>query len=249
MGIQKTSAVILSVLPYLESSTIVSLYTDDHGRVNGIAKGVRKNSKNSLPLERGILIDLILYAKHGRELHTLTDIHILEYYPCIRVDLYKTAIRDAAFELLLKPVMLSEPHPELFSLLQQFLNLLQSADTMESCFVLLWRFYFKIAELLGFAIHFESCRSCGQDRLFSEGGFLAVESGGLYCNKCAQKRSLPDTFIQGTVLQKLAGTSLPLKCSFRELVRLSRLAASYCRFHLEIKPEFKSLEFIEQMSW
>ncbi len=248
MGIEKTRAVILSMLPYRESSAIVTLYTNEYGRVNGIAKGVRKRSKNSLPLERGFLIDLILYIKQGRDLHTLADINICDYYPGIRGDLYNTAIRDAAFELLLKSVMASESHPELFSLLQQFLLSLQTTDITENRFALLWNFYMKTAELLGFALRFDCCRCCGRKILISEGVFLIVESGGLYCTRCGEvNRSLPDAYIQSTVLQKLNGSSSPLKLPSDELMRLTRLAASYCRFHLDIRPEFKSLKFIEQI--
>ncbi len=247
MGIQKTSAVILSMLPYRESSAIVPLYTNEYGRVNGIAKGVRKRSKNALPLERGFLVDLILYIKQGRDLHTLADINICDYYPVIRGDLYKTAIRDAAFELLLKSVMASEPHPELFSLLQQFLSSLQSTDITEN-FAFLWKFYLKTAELLGFAVRLDCCRCCGREILISEGGFLAVENGSLYCCRCGANRSLPETYIQGAVLQKLNGSSSPLQLHSDELIRLTRLAASYCRFHLDIHPEFKSLKFIEQIA-
>lgn len=247
MGVQKTRAVILSMLPYRESSAIVTLYTSEYGRVNGIAKGVRRRSKNTLPLERGFLIDLILYVKQGRDLHTLADIDICDYFPGIRGDLYKTAIRDAAFELLLKSVMASESHPELFSLLQQFLFSLQSTDITEN-FAFLWKFFLKAAELLGFAVHLDSCRCCGREILISEGGFLAVENGCLYCSKCGVKRSLPETYIQGTVLQKLNGSLSPLKLPSDELIRLTRLAVSYCSFHMDIRPEFKSLKFIEQIS-
>lgn len=235
------------MLPYRESSAIATLYTNEYGRVNGIAKGVRKRSKNSLPLERGFLVDLVLYIKQGRDLHTLADISIYDYYPGIRGDLYKTAIRDAAFELILKSVMASESHPELFSLLQQFLVSLQSTDITEN-FALLWKFYLKAAELLGFAARFDYCRCCGREILIPEGGFLEVENGCLYCCRCGANRSLPETFIQGAVLQKLNGSSIPLKLSSAELIRLTRLAASYCRFHLDIRPEFKSLRFIEQIT-
>lgn len=234
------------MLPYRESSVIVTLYTNEFGRVNGIAKGVRKRSKNSLPLERGFLVDLILYVKQGKDLHTLADINIYDYYPGIRGDLYKTAIRDAAFELLLKSVMASESHPELFSLLQQFLTLLQSTDITEN-FALLWKFYLKTAELLGFAVRLDCCRCCGREILTSEGGFLVVESGSLYCGRCGVNRVSPESYIQGTVLQKLNGSTSPMELPSDELMRLTRLAASYCRFHLDIRPEFKSLKFIEQI--
>ncbi len=246
MGIQKTMAFVLSMLPYRESSAIVTLYTNEYGRVNGIAKGVRKRSKNALPLERGFLVDLVLYIKQGRDLHTLADINIYDYYPGIRGDLYKTAIRDAAFELILKSVMVSESHPELFSLLQQFLNSLQSSDIPEN-FALLWRFYLKTAELLGFALRFDCCRCCGREILGHEGGFLVVENGGLYCSRCGENRSLAETYINGDVLQKLKGSTLPLKLSSEELIRLTRLAVSYCRYHLDIRQGFKTIGFIEEI--
>lgn len=247
MSIQKTSAVILSIMPYRESSAIVTLYTSDYGRISGIAKGIKRRLKYAVPLERGFLVDLLIYNKNNRDLHTLADIQIAQYYPQIRDDLYKTAIRDAAFELLIKSVLLSDSHPELFSLLNKFLEILQITESKERCFFLLWKFYFKVADLLGFAIHLETCRICGQSSLIANGGFLIIESGGLYCTQCASKRPATDTFVNGEVLRSIIGSSSPASINHRELMRVTKIAASYCRFHLDIKNEFKTLQFIEQM--
>lgn len=248
MGITKTRAIVLSIIPYRESSVIVNLYTSDHGRISGIAKGIKRKSKNSIPLERGSVIELLIYIKNNRDLHTLADIQILDYFPDIRCDLSKTAIRDAAFELILKAVILTEPHPELFQLLQLFLQNLQATDKKEPCFLFLWKFYIQTAELLGFAPDFNTCKICGKSEFLVNGGFLILERGGLYCKCCSEKLLLSNTFIDGAILHIIKGMDkfLPVMTN-RELIRLTRIFTSYCRFHLDIPHEFKTIEFIEQM--
>lgn len=248
MSIEKTSAVVLSLMPYRESSVIATFFTPEHGRINCIAKGIKRRSKSTVPLERGFLVESIIYTKNGRDLHTVADIQISDYYPHIRADLHKIAIRDAAFELLVKSGIFCDPHPELFGLLKRYLDVLGMVTRNEECFILLCQFYFTVARVLGFGIHFDSCIVCGKSVLNGRGGFLIVESGGLECIDCSKRNSVPDTFIDNATLQSLTGTTACTLLSNKELIKLVRIAASYCRFHMEIRHEFKALEFIEQMT-
>ena len=122
MSAEKTDSVILSVAPYRETSCILRLFTHTHGLVHGIAKGARGGGKSSTPLDRGFLLESLLYYKPNRELHTLGSPHVTNFFPAIRSDITKSALRDVALELYLKSITQSEPHPELFELLVSFLT-------------------------------------------------------------------------------------------------------------------------------
>jgi DNA repair protein RecO len=248
MAIEKTSAVVLSLMPYRESSFIAILYSNTHGLIHGMAKGVRRHTKGVAPLERGFLVDLLVYVKGNRDLHTLGDIQISEYYPQIRENLQKAALRDTAFELLLRSVTLSDSHPELYGFLTAFLSSLQLISGRGESFILLWNFYYGVAQLLGFSPHFDHCFLCGTAAVLDNGGYLIIENGGICCKSCVADTSSANTFIDAFILQRFAGKGIVLRSiPPGELLRLTRIAVSYCRFHLDIGHDFKTVEFLEQM--
>ena len=85
MGAEKTKALILQVLPYRESSCILYLFTEKHGLIHGIAKGIRRKKSKQDLIERGFLVELIVYIRPHRELHTLSSIHVLEFFSAVRI--------------------------------------------------------------------------------------------------------------------------------------------------------------------
>ena len=134
MAAEKTESIILSVAPYRETSCILRLFTRSHGLVHGIAKGARRSGGKSAPtpLDRGLLLDALLYHRPNRELHTLGGLHVANFFHGIRADITKSALRDVALELYLKSITEPSPHPELFELLFGFLDGLDGVDSVDT---------------------------------------------------------------------------------------------------------------------
>jgi DNA repair protein RecO (recombination protein O) len=248
MSIEKSTHLVLSVMPYRESSSIATLLSRRFGRVSGIAKGVRRRQQAPLTLERGQLVELVLYVKPHRELHTIGAISVVNYFPSIRTDLGKLAVRDAAFELMLKSVAASETHGELFDFAAAFLDRLEALPIEPFPAHELWSFFFGWAKLLGFLPAVERCARCGSPRPAAEGGILAQDKGGLVCALCsgAGADTLP-SYLPGAVIAFLLGEALPPPTPLGEGLRISRLLADYCRYHLDIRSELKSLAFLESV--
>jgi DNA repair protein RecO (recombination protein O) len=252
MGIEKTSAIVLSLIPFRESSSIAALLTRSLGRASAIAKGIRRSPRQTaLTLERGLLAELVLYMKPNRDLHTIGQISVARYYPSIRSDLGKLALRDAAFELILKSVTVPETHIELFDFACEFLGCLEAIDSATIPLHELWRFFLGWARHLGFMLNLRKCIQCGSDAVAGEGGVLAIERGGFLCRACGGSMTAP-AFVPGPTVSFLAeGESgrdprvepLPPAAA----MRLTRLFADYCRFHLEIRTELKAIDFIESL--
>jgi DNA repair protein RecO (recombination protein O) len=250
MTIEKTRAFVLKTLPYRESSGIFYLLTERHGVLHGIAKGIRRKKTGASFLERGFLIEALVYIRPHRELHTLANIEMIEYFPRIRSDLVKGAVRDAAFETILASVSAGFPAPELFSLVGDFVSTLSgwSGNFPQ----LLWNFYFSFSRVMGFGINSRHCVSC-KNELPADGDLsLIIEQGGFACDRCSGARD-HRKLVPASVLRELAAKDLmgkdvkrPGLSAFDER-RITRLISSYCQYHCETQADFKALSFLETL--
>jgi len=248
MSIEKTSAVVVTLIPWRESSFIVTLFTKEHGMISGAAKGVRRAKQMNVPLERGQIIDTVIYIRNARSVQTLTDIQISGYYPSIRGDLEKTALRDIALELLLKAVKDTHSHPELFDRVVQCFNGFECALSRTQLFPALWNFIVDIAGLLGFGFSVDKCIVCKKgDCLTDKEAYLVIEQGGLVCDSCAHMLK-PEYLIPSTVCAALRGTlSDTAVFTSHECLRLTKLFIAYCKYHMEFSQELRSVSFLEEI--
>jgi DNA repair protein RecO (recombination protein O) len=250
MTIEKTKAYVLKTIPYRESSGIFYLLTERQGIVHGIAKGIRKKKTGMSFLERGFLIETLVYSKPHRELHMLGDIQMIDYYPRIRNDLIRGAVRDAAFETILESVSTGFPYPELFSLIAAFCMALEERPRWLP--PLLWNFYAAFSHCMGFGMDAERCVSCKKILPGSGTVSLVVEKGGFTCNKCETQRDqrtvLPAMALQFLVSPAISPfPALQAGISPDDERRITRLLASYCQYHCDTCSDLKALAFLDAL--
>ncbi len=250
MGVEKTRSLILKVLPYRESSLILDLFTEKHGLVHGIAKGARKKKSKQDFLERGFLIELILYIKPHRDLNIVGTFNVLDFFQSIRSNLVKAAIRDAAFETILAAITVSDFHPELFEFFLKFLSYIQSAPEKDCNPFALWLFYYRFSQYMGFGFNLEKCIIC--QKKISSNAFLNMGRGGLICNSCSEDYK-DDYLITESALYFLRhGYSridkLKLHLDPTQIKRITGLLANYCRYHFDTHKEYKALSFLDEIT-
>jgi DNA repair protein RecO (recombination protein O) len=245
MAAEKNRAIVLRVLPYRESSLIIHLFSESHGLLHGIAKGIRRG-KGAVALERGMLVELVAYVKPHRELHTLGSVAVLEFFPAIRSDLIKTALRDAAFELALRTITLSDPHPEIFDCFGGFLRELETAAHARCFPFALWKFYLSFAALLGFELNSTRCLECGNG--FAEGmeGILRPARGGFVCVNCHGGHGGGGFPARAMVFMN-APDADPPQLETADLKRITRGLAAFCAYHFDIRHELLSLGFLDEL--
>lgn len=250
MSAEKSRALILKDLPYGETSLIMHLFTEEHGLVHGIAKGIRKRKNKQDFLERGLLVELIVYLKPHRDLQTLGSINVLDFFPALRSDLIKSTLRDAAFETVLSSITETDVHPELFDFFVKFLNHLQKASTREVNPFALWLFFHRFAQYMGFGLDLSRCISCGS--AFKEDACFIMNKGGLECEKCCRSRredfSVPHTVLSHLTEGSPNPSTLRQQLSQVKIRRITWLLADYCRYHFDIQRECKSLMFLDEMT-
>jgi|GEM_PF-596109 DNA repair protein RecO len=253
MTVEKTKAFILKVNPFRETSCILYLYSEQHGLVHGVAKGIRRNKSGTPCPERGFLAELLLYSRPHRDLHTLAGISILDYFPGVRTDLHKSAVRDLAFEVIMKTMSTDSPHPDIFWYLLQFLANLETLPAHRCFPAMAWRFLYDFSALMGFGPNIDTCVRCGRPFAGSAGAYLLLESGTLECDECAQRKNNSGAFLPAAVLASLGGAALhtcpqePRGISDVDARRIIRLFARFCQYHFQNYSDFKSLDFLDSL--
>ncbi len=250
MSAEKTKALILRVLPYRESSCILHLFTEQHGLIHGIAKGIRRKKSNQDFLERGFLVECVVYIKPQRDLHTLSAVHVLEFFPAIRSDLIKGALRDAAFETILAAITVSDVHPELYELFLKVLEHLESSPQHVCHPFALWLFYHRFAQHMGFGLDVSLCISCST-KLVQE-AYLAMNKGGFECRECSGSRHEQFVFPFEVLSYLYRGSPNPEAlretCTPDIMKKITHLLADYCRYHFDTRKEYKALAFLDEMA-
>ena len=188
----KTEAVVLRSIRFSEADRVLHLFTSERGRVNAIAKGVRKTgSRFGGRLEPLTHVALMLHEGRG-DLHTVSGADIIRSHAAVRGRTYNLAVGQIGAEAVLKLNTEPEPQPQMFAGLNRFLTLLEtwtaSADADPALDPLGLGFQLKLLMLSGYLPHLTACASCGSP------GPLAGYSpaaGGAVCDECLGQ---PGTF-------------------------------------------------------
>jgi DNA repair protein RecO (recombination protein O) len=127
----ETEAILLRLTDYGEADRIVTAFTLDHGKLQGIARGAKRSRKRFA----GALdpfAHLKLQLQLGNGLATLLCADIIGIFPGIRSDLAGIGTAAYACELVDRLTPDEEPNPRLFRLLHCYLQQLDSAPLSPS---------------------------------------------------------------------------------------------------------------------
>jgi len=158
-------AVVLSRRDYREYDQVITLYTRDRGRMDLVARGVKKIiSKNTSHLEPFSLIHV--ESTPGKEYEYITKVHSIDYFTHIRECLEKSLAAQYVVNILSRVLQQEESDERIFDLLQNFLFHLENTKQREHIQFSLDMFFLKFFSLLGFAPVIDSCVVSGS--LFSD---------------------------------------------------------------------------------
>ncbi|MGZ4481235.1 MAG: DNA repair protein RecO [Gaiellales bacterium] len=228
----KTDAVVLRSMRFSESDRILHLFTSERGRVNAIAKGVRKTgSRFGGRLEPLTHVALVMHEGRG-ELHTIAGADIVRSHAPLRERPRSLAIGLIGAEAVLKLFAEPEPQPRVFEGLARFLELLDAGDggTGDPAHDMLGLgFQVKLLLLAGYLPHLTSCANCGASGPLV--GFSPA-AGGAVCGTC---RSEPGAFavdpasieaLEGLIERPLAPGELP-PAAARDALRVVEASYAY----------------------
>lgn len=178
----KTEAVVLRKLRYGEADSILHLYTNRHGRIGAIAKGVRRSkSRFGGRLEPFFRLELVLHEGRG-DLATITSAETIEGYPSLRTraDSLDAAAKTADFVLRLLDER--ERNAPAYNLLVNMLGLLD-ADPRAARREVSLAFRAKMLLASGFSPELGACVHCGATENLVA---FSPSSGGVVCADCRE---------------------------------------------------------------
>lgn len=154
MAIIKSEAVILKSDNYRETSKIITFFSKSHGKLKGIAKGVRSSkSRWGGALQSMAYINIMFYYKENGGLFLISNAEYEKSHQAIQGDYDKMQVGYRMIELINRTTADSQENPALFSLLVDSLGSLN--DATKNYVNVLFNFEFRLIKILGFGMDLE----------------------------------------------------------------------------------------------
>ncbi len=199
MSLYRDHAVVLRSWKLGEADRIVSMLTHDHGKVRGVAKGVRRTkSKFGARLEPLSHISIQLYRGRG-DLDTITQVETVDRFGRLRSDPDRFARAEAMLEAVDQVAQDREPDPSLHVMLVRALRTLNETDSA----LVVAAFFLKLLAHEGLQPQVDECVSCGSDGPIEA---IDLHDGGVLCRSCRRGRPLSDEALQ--LLRRILGGGL-----------------------------------------
>ena len=182
MTTEKTTALVLRLVDFSESSCVVTLFTEDFGKVGALAKGARRpKGPFDSALDLLAVCRIVFIHKSSGGLDLLTEARLDRRFRAATRDLSRLYAGYYVAELLQELTDYGDPHPDLYALANHTLAELDGDGDV------VWttlRFEVLALKALGFLPAVDRCVRCGGP--ISETGrvLFGQLAGGVICPRC-----------------------------------------------------------------
>ena len=228
----RTQGFILKKEDRGEADRVFIIYTKDFGKLELLAKAVRKiKSKLRVGLELFYLSEIEFIQ--GKAQKTLTDAVLINNFKNLRRDSEKLAIAYQISEVLDGLVKGQEPDEKIWQLLEETFEMLDSCSTFHvSSSMIYYYFLWNFLSILGYQSELYRCCLC-QEKIAPENISFSPKEGGLVCHQCKEKTKTEKSINPNTVkiiriLLKKDWTTLErLKVEIKDLKQLKVISDYY----------------------
>jgi len=231
---------ILRQRDFKDSDKLLSIFTEQKGKITAIAKGVKK-PRSSLRACAQPFCHAYFHLNQGRDMDLLTQGKLLDFYANSRMDLERSLYCIYLMELMDKSLLENVPLPGLYKSLLEVLTAINEQG-LNPLFIR----YFEVQLManLGYKPMLNHCIDCTGK---VTGNFrFSLAEGGLVCPDC-QGESENVIAISGETLGLLrllnegSFQALPrVKASPAGLKQLEQLLEKYLEYHLDRRFKMKN---------
>lgn len=178
----KTEGIVLRKMRFGEADSILHLYTLGYGRINAIAKGVRRSkSRFGGRLEPFFRLEFVLHEGRG-ELLTVTSVETIDAHPDLRTRADSIDAAAKVGDFVLRLLDDREQNIPAYNLTANMLALLDTDPAAARREVGL-AFRAKMLLASGFAPELGSCAQCGATEDLVA---FSPSAGGIVCRDCRE---------------------------------------------------------------
>ncbi len=185
----RTQGVFLTKEDKGEADRIFTVLTENFGRLEILAKGIRKIvSKLRSGAELFCLSEIEFIQ--GKNYKTLTDAVLIEKFKNIKNDFQKLTLVCKIAEVINSLISQEEKDKRVWDLLKKTLQELNSPTLSLERFPLIYFFFFwNLVSFLGYKPEIYNCLIC-QKKLLPEVLWFSSQEGGIYCWRCLKGLSI-----------------------------------------------------------
>ncbi len=175
----QTEAIIIHRTRLREADRVLTLYTPDRGKIEALARGVRKStSKMAGHLE--LLTHTQIRLARGHTLDTIIGSQTIDSFMALKNDLWLTSYGLYAAELINQFTVAHSENPAMFQLFRETLSRLAAAINPD---LILRYFELHLLQLAGFRPQLQQCVAC-QRELTPVTNIFCASAGGILCPEC-----------------------------------------------------------------
>ena len=181
IGLYRAQGIVLRGIRLGEADRIVTLYTQAHGKVRAVAKGVRKSrSRFGGRLDAFTHVDLLLYRGRS-DLDIVTQADILTRPRTIRTDYPCFCSASAIADAVERTTPERERNIKVFLLLRSAIQALE--DGADDPALIAYAFLAKLSSMSGLHPTLPVCVECGAQRRVA----FSHARGGAVCSECLDR--------------------------------------------------------------
>lgn len=220
----------------LEADCLFSIFTREFGRVEILAKAMRKiNSKLSSQSKLFSLAEIEFIQ--GKNKKTLTDARSLNKFDNLKSEPEKLMVAYRMSHILNDFIYEQEADEKIFNLIVEFFNLLNSTKATKANLIFEY-FFWNLITIVGYAPVLQHCVHC-RGQLQENRLFFSCQEGGVLCQNCAKIKK--DSFLLSgdtikvlrLFLKKDWPTLSRLKMSMSIWSELKKISQDYKNFKYE----------------
>jgi len=245
----RNEGIVLRSIEYSDADKIVTIYTKNYGKIQAIAKGVRKTkSKFGSSLE--ILTDAIFLFYRGKNIDIISQTEILESFFSTCKEVRRFAFASNCAEIVNKLTEEGDTNVALFTLLKNTLHYLKEAKDPQ---LINLAFKWKAITNLGYRPLFSFYNYSKENNLIGNqkiSKYFSIKDGGIVTNESpeidsAEYLPVSDYFINLvkkiiiTPLSKITPYAIPVK----RRKELDKITETYLLYHFN--KIFKTRSFLE----
>jgi DNA repair protein RecO (recombination protein O) len=205
----ETEAIVLDCRDYGESDIIVTLFSQEAGRITTIAKGAKKSLRRFVnKLELFSFLHIVCTRKTGRHLDFLMEADLHTSFINIRNNLELFTIASVIREVLLTGIREAEPDERIFRLC---LWSLHNIDLLQQPKTILTLFLIRFFDYLGYRPDLKICGNCTNEVTAQIKYTFIPSCGRLICSECTRGSGKGIALSHGTIKALRSAQDLPLE--------------------------------------